>query len=126
MAKTVKVDATAPLRVTVETLAQLSEEECKRALSLANLTIEYARKMTLISMHQAIAFVGLCELRDKHIRKWDEKASELAEMVQARELQVKKMAAGLKSFSKRLNTLASASQTVAKGRMSRRLFLFHS
>ncbi|KAH7702607.1 hypothetical protein AAVH_30233, partial [Aphelenchoides avenae] len=96
-------------------MAQLSEEEFKRALVLAVWTIEYSRRMTVIATNQVAAFATICDHREKQFRKWDEKSSELAQTVKAREQQMKRMAACLKSCSKRLNTLVSTSPAVAKG-----------
>lgn len=109
--------------VKFEMIAALSEEECKQALAIAIRKIADAIKMSQIRFSQASAFIKLNEVRRKQKCQWDKKASQPAHEVdrlnaelEAREKEVKKMASSVNSYSKRLKTLLSTSQTVAKGK----------
>lgn len=79
-------------------------------------------KLQHVNVKQSDIFMKLEVLPTTQVRKRDEKASELDQEVnrlqievKAREQQVKKMSASMKSCSKRLNSLASTSETVTKG-----------
>lgn len=116
------LDTTSLDEVKSESIAQLSEEECRKALSIAVKTIADAIKMNEIRSSQANAFIKLNELRREQKGQWDKKASELAREVdrlhvegEARDAEIKKMTSSMKRCSKRLNTLVSSSQTAAKG-----------
>ncbi|KAH7716380.1 E3 ubiquitin-protein ligase MIB2-like protein [Aphelenchoides avenae] len=96
-----------------ESIAPLSEAECRRALLIAARVIDYAKKLSKIVTSEGTAWLSQYKVRNEQVIKWDETATELAREA---ERQIKKMAARERSCSKRLNTLVSASQTVARGK----------
>ncbi|KAH7716401.1 E3 ubiquitin-protein ligase MIB2-like protein [Aphelenchoides avenae] len=80
-------------------------------------------KLQHVSANQSEIFVKLECLRATQVRKWDEKASQLAREVDriqseagTRSEQIKKMSASMKSCSKRLTSLATPSEKETKGK----------
>lgn len=128
-AKAIGVDPDSLDEVKSASIVQLSEDECRTALSIAVKTIADTKKMNQIRSSQADAFLKLSEFRNKQRCEWDKKAGELAQDVnrlnaaaEAREKETRKMASSLKKCSKRLNILvSSAPQTASKGISNRHM-----